>query len=67
MSAELDHASARGLVEGIWEDSILPELTEYIRIPAKSPHFDADWAANGTSMPRWPRPSVGAGSSPSTA
>ncbi|MEZ6015137.1 MAG: M20/M25/M40 family metallo-hydrolase [Planctomycetota bacterium] len=30
-----------------WQDSILPALTDYIRIPAKSPAFDADWAAHG--------------------
>ncbi|MGD8429843.1 MAG: M20 family metallopeptidase [Ectothiorhodospiraceae bacterium] len=42
-----DHASGRELVEGVWEDSILPALIEYIRIPAKSPHFDADWAESG--------------------
>jgi acetylornithine deacetylase/succinyl-diaminopimelate desuccinylase-like protein len=30
-----------------WNDSIVPALTEYIRIPAKSPHFDKAWARNG--------------------
>ena len=30
-----------------WNDSIVPTLTEYIRIPAKSPHFDKSWAKNG--------------------
>ncbi len=30
-----------------WRDSITPELVDYIRIPAKSPHFDPDWAGNG--------------------
>jgi acetylornithine deacetylase/succinyl-diaminopimelate desuccinylase-like protein len=30
-----------------WNDSIVPTLVEYIRIPAKSPHFDKAWAANG--------------------
>ena len=25
----------------------MPELVEYIRVPAKSPHFDADWRAHG--------------------
>jgi acetylornithine deacetylase/succinyl-diaminopimelate desuccinylase-like protein len=28
-------------------DSIVPELVEYIKIPAKSPHFDPDWEKNG--------------------
>jgi acetylornithine deacetylase/succinyl-diaminopimelate desuccinylase-like protein len=30
-----------------WDDAIVPALTDYIRIPAKSPHFDRDWAKNG--------------------
>src|SRR5690349_22419858 len=30
-----------------WDDAIVPALTDYIRIPAKSPHFDKDWAKNG--------------------
>src|SRR6185295_18960124 len=34
-------------IERIWDDEILPTLTEYIRIPNKSPHFDAQWEAHG--------------------
>ena len=30
-----------------WDDEIVPQLVEYIRIPNKSPMFDADWVANG--------------------
>ena len=30
-----------------WDDSIVPALVDYIRIPAKSPHFDRDWQKNG--------------------
>ena len=30
-----------------WDASIVPQLVEYIRIPAKSPHFDPRWEANG--------------------
>ncbi len=30
-----------------WDTSIVPQLVEYIRIPAKSPHFDPAWEANG--------------------
>ena len=36
-----------GFIHEVWESEIVPELTEYIRIPCKSPMFDADWAANG--------------------
>lgn len=34
-------------IDRIWEDDILPVLTDYIRIPNKSPHFDPDWEAHG--------------------
>ncbi|HEX4044725.1 MAG TPA: M20 family metallopeptidase [Gammaproteobacteria bacterium] len=30
-----------------WEESILPALMAYIKIPNKSPHFDRDWQAHG--------------------
>jgi acetylornithine deacetylase/succinyl-diaminopimelate desuccinylase-like protein len=30
-----------------WNDDIVARLTEYIRVPAKSPHFDPAWEANG--------------------
>ena len=30
-----------------WDEEIVPALTDYIAIPAKSPMFDADWEKNG--------------------
>ncbi|MET0732700.1 MAG: M20 family metallopeptidase, partial [Casimicrobiaceae bacterium] len=30
-----------------WDDDIVPKLVDYVRIPAKSPHFDPAWQANG--------------------
>ena len=30
-----------------WDEQIVPALTDYITIPAKSPMFDADWQAHG--------------------
>jgi acetylornithine deacetylase/succinyl-diaminopimelate desuccinylase-like protein len=30
-----------------WDASIVPQLKDYIRIPAKSPMFDADWQEHG--------------------
>ncbi len=30
-----------------WDEQIVPALTDYIAIPAKSPMFDVDWARNG--------------------
>ncbi|WP_296510236.1 M20/M25/M40 family metallo-hydrolase [Rhodoferax sp.] len=37
----LDHVSAA------WDQDIVHRLTDYIRIPAKSPMFDPEWAASG--------------------
>jgi len=30
-----------------WDEAIVPALTEYIGVPAKSPMFDADWQQHG--------------------
>ncbi|HVO88659.1 MAG TPA: M20 family metallopeptidase [Casimicrobiaceae bacterium] len=30
-----------------WDDEIVPRITEYIRVPAKSPHFDVEWERHG--------------------
>ena len=34
-------------VSAQWDDDIVAQLTEYVRIPAKSPHFDPQWKAHG--------------------
>ncbi|WP_020650832.1 M20 family metallopeptidase [Solimonas variicoloris] len=34
-------------VDALWEDEIVPQLTDYIRIPNKSPMFDPQWAEHG--------------------
>ena len=34
-------------VNRAWDDEIVPRVAEYIAVPAKSPMFDADWAAHG--------------------
>jgi acetylornithine deacetylase/succinyl-diaminopimelate desuccinylase-like protein len=44
-----------------WDTEIVPLLIDYVRIPAKSPHFDPAWEANGhienviTLAERWVR------------
>lgn len=38
---------ARTYVNQIWDSVVVPTLVEYIKIPNKSPLFDADWYANG--------------------
>ena len=43
-----DEATALGdFARRRWDEAIVPALTDYIAVPAKSPMFDADWAANG--------------------
>ncbi len=43
-----DEASALGdFARRRWDEAIVPALIDYIAVPAKSPMFDADWAANG--------------------
>ena len=34
-------------ISQFWDDAIVPALVDYIRIPAKSPHFDKAWQKNG--------------------
>lgn len=34
-------------ISTIWDNSIIPELIEYIKIPNKSVHFDPDWKKHG--------------------
>ena len=43
----MDSQKTANFVNGLWDDSIIPELSEYIRIPNKSPAFDPDWEAHG--------------------
>ncbi len=43
----LDAAQLRNFVERKWNDEIVPALTDYIAVPAKSPAFDPDWARHG--------------------
>lgn len=44
---QMDSKALSGFVGGLWDDQIVPQLTEYIRIPNKSPMFDAQWAEHG--------------------
>jgi acetylornithine deacetylase/succinyl-diaminopimelate desuccinylase-like protein len=43
----LNAAQTFGEVSAAWDSSIVPQLHDYIRIPAKSPMFDAQWQAHG--------------------
>ena len=43
----MNNESIYAFCEQIWESQILPQLTEYIKIPNKSPMFDAAWEQHG--------------------
>src|SRR3954453_7857599 len=43
-----DEASAlASFADRTWDEAIVPALTDYIAVPAKSPMFDADWQRHG--------------------
>jgi acetylornithine deacetylase/succinyl-diaminopimelate desuccinylase-like protein len=43
----MDKTAIQSWVERLWDQSILPDLTEYVRVPNKSPAFDPEWRARG--------------------
>jgi len=43
----MDANTARSSIDHAWDQSIVPQLMDYIRIPNKSPTFDPDWEAHG--------------------
>ncbi|MGZ5983655.1 MAG: M20/M25/M40 family metallo-hydrolase [Caulobacteraceae bacterium] len=43
----VDASALAAAVDRTWDAEIVPTLDAYIRIPNKSPAFDADWAAHG--------------------
>ncbi|MCO5104946.1 MAG: M20 family metallopeptidase [Burkholderiaceae bacterium] len=45
--AQLQPDQALKHIEQAWDERILPQLTDYIRIPAKSPMFAPDWEQQG--------------------
>lgn len=57
----MDIRALQSFVGQIWDDEVVPQLVEYIKIPNKSPMFDARWAEHGYMddavrlMERWAR------------
>ena len=47
MPPTLDPDALQAFVDHKWDKEIIPALTTFIEIPAKSPAFDADWEKNG--------------------
>jgi acetylornithine deacetylase/succinyl-diaminopimelate desuccinylase-like protein len=62
----MDVSALKSFVDDLWGREIASELAAYIAIPAKSPHFDPDWQANGhidaavEHMCRWARAKLAA-------
>ena len=60
----MDADAARMLIDRLWDEEVIPELIDYIRIPNKSPAFDPDWQAHGhmdravEQFARWARAKV---------
>jgi acetylornithine deacetylase/succinyl-diaminopimelate desuccinylase-like protein len=43
----LNAPEALAQVSRKWDEDLVPQLTQYIEVPAKSPAFDKDWAEHG--------------------
>ena len=60
----MDPTRLKHFIDTFWDDSILPSITEYIRIPNKSPAFDPKWVEHGYMedavklMEAWARPQL---------
>jgi acetylornithine deacetylase/succinyl-diaminopimelate desuccinylase-like protein len=46
-TTRLDADELRTFVQRAWDERIVPTLTEYVRIPCKSPSFDPQWREHG--------------------
>ena len=40
-------AQLQGRIARHWDEDIVAQIAEYVRLPAKSPHFDPQWRENG--------------------
>lgn len=43
----MDLSELQSFIDARWRNDIVPRLVEYVRVPAKSPAFDANWAEHG--------------------
>lgn len=57
----MDNEKLRDFVGGVWDEEVVPQLVEYIKIPNKSPMFDPNWVEHGymddavALMEKWAR------------
>jgi acetylornithine deacetylase/succinyl-diaminopimelate desuccinylase-like protein len=62
----MDASKLSKFVNQVWDDSVIPSITEYIKIPNKSPAFDKDWEKHGYMadavklMEKWAREKLAA-------
>ncbi|HEY8950171.1 MAG TPA: M20 family metallopeptidase [Rhizomicrobium sp.] len=62
----IDTGKLKKFCDTQWDESILPSITDYIRIPNKSPAFDPQWAEHGhmdkavALMEKWAREKIAA-------
>ena len=43
----MNNKQAAAFVNTLWDSSIVPEISEYIKVPNKSPSFDPEWEKHG--------------------
>jgi len=43
----MNHKQLSAFVNASWDESIIPQLCEYVKIPNKSPNFDPGWQEHG--------------------
>src|SRR5262244_4616446 len=43
----INETATRQYIQRVWDESVIPTLTEYVLIPAKSPMFDSAWKEHG--------------------
>ena len=43
----MDNSKTAAFVDREWDETIIPTIAEYIRVPNKSPAFDPDWEKHG--------------------
>jgi acetylornithine deacetylase/succinyl-diaminopimelate desuccinylase-like protein len=62
----MDTKALKSFIGTMWDDAVVPTITDYIRIPNKSPAFDPEWAAHGfmdkavAVFEAWARARIGA-------
>nr|MBA3479329.1 peptidase M20 [Lautropia sp.] len=43
----MDLSEVSRILDRKWRDDLVPRLVDYVKVPAKSPAFDASWSVHG--------------------